>query len=188
MAMRTQLILDVGGVLGTNLDRYWEVLSASAAMPYAEVRRRYKAELRDTLWTGRLTEPGFFSWSCSLAPEMSEAEARSLMISSLQPLPAYERLAAWSETYDLHVLSNHRSEWLTPFLAPVRKYLRSVTISSEVSCAKPSADIYRLVQAKLPEGAPIVFVDDAEHNLEAARERGWGTLLADPDGLWMDKI
>lgn len=186
--IRTQLILDVGGVLGTNLTLFWHELAASASLTFEEVRRRYKQELRDKLWTGHISEPGFFDWACSLPSSMNESEARSLMLSCLRPLPAYELLPAWSNAYDLHILSNHRSEWLTPFLEPVRPYLRTVTISSEAGCAKPSPDIYKLAAAGLPEGAPILFVDDAEHNLTAAAAHGWQTLLADPDGQWVHQL
>jgi putative hydrolase of the HAD superfamily len=188
MTAKTQLVLDVGGVLGTNLTRFWHELAAAASMPLEEVRRRYKQELRDMLWTGEITEPGFFAWACSLQSAMDEPRARSLMLSCLQPLPAYGLLPAWSEIFDLHVLSNHRSEWLTPFLSPVRSYLKTVTISSEVGCAKPSPDIYKLVAAALPAGAPVLFVDDAEHNLTAAAALGWQTLLADEDSRWIHQL
>ncbi|MEW9702229.1 HAD family hydrolase [Paenibacillus sp. SI8] len=188
MTIKTQLVLDVGGVLGTNLTHFWHELAASASLTYEEVRLRYKQELRDKLWTGEITEPGFFEWACSVQTSMEASQARSLMLSCLQPLPAYERLPSWSKTYDLHILSNHRSEWLVPFLAPVRPYLRTVTISSEAGFAKPSPDIYRLASAGFPEGAPVVFVDDAEHNLTAAKAHGWQTVLADPEGHWIQQI
>lgn len=188
MTMKTQLVLDVGGVLGTNLTRFWHELAVSASLPYEEIRRLYKRELRDMLWTGEITEPEFFAWACSLQISLNETQARSLMLSCLQPLPAYKLLPAWSGVYDLHILSNHRSEWLTPFLAPVRPYLKTVTISSEAGCAKPSPNIYKLAAAGLPEGAPILFVDDSEHNLTAAAAHGWQTLLADPDGQWIRQL
>jgi len=186
-----QLVLDVGGVLGSNLDRFWHELADSAGLPYADMRSRYKQALRDRLWTGEMSEPGFFAWACAMQAgpvKRSEQELRSLMLECLQPLPAYGLLADWSLRYDLHILSNHRAEWLVPFLAPVRPYLKTVTVSSEAGCAKPSAAIYRHVQKGLPEGRPVLFVDDAQHNLDAAAAMGWRTLLADGEGQWTRRL
>jgi putative hydrolase of the HAD superfamily len=44
------------------------------------------------------------------------------------------------------------------------------------------------VEAKLPSGEPIVYVDDQEKNLAPARERGWRTILADEEGTWVGKL
>lgn len=188
MTIKTQLVLDVGGVLATNLTHFWHELAALASLSFEELRLHYKQNLRDKLWTGQITEPSFFTWACSMQSSLNESQVRSLMLSCLQPLPAYELLPNWSNTYDLHILSNHRSEWLIPFLAPVRPYLKTITISDEVGFAKPSQDIFKLAAAGIPDDAPILFVDDSEHNLEAAAVYGWQTLLADPAGQWIHQL
>ncbi|MCZ8515376.1 HAD-IA family hydrolase [Paenibacillus filicis] len=185
---KTQLVLDVGGVLGTNLTRFWHELAASASLSYEDLRRLYKQELRDKCWTGEISEPDFFTWACSIQSSMNESQARSLMLSCLQPLPAYKLVPDWSKIYDLHILSNHRSEWLAPFLAPILPYFQTVTISSEIGCAKPSPDIFKHAASVLPKGATVLFVDDTEHNLTAAADHGWQILLADSEGHWIHQI
>ncbi|MFC0211338.1 HAD family hydrolase [Paenibacillus chartarius] len=188
MTIRTQLYLDVGGVLGTNLDGFWHWLAGAAAIPHDQLRGRYKSELRNTLWTGELSEHGFWDWVCSLQSAKAPDEARALLLTHLQPMPAFASLPQLSRKYDIHILSNHRVEWLNPFLVPVRSHLNSITISAEVRCAKPDPAIYRIAAAHAPAGASILFVDDARHNLDAAASLGWSTLLADPDSRWLTKL
>jgi len=53
---------------------------------------------------------------------------------------------------------------------------------------KPNPEIYRVVAARLPKGAPVLFIDDQEKNLVPARELGWQTMLADEEGTWLDRL
>lgn len=185
---RLQLVLDAGGVIVTNLPELWKELADIAEIPYSMLREKYKLELRDTLWTGQIGEEGFWDWMIDYIPRLTVEEGRALMSKHLRALTAYDRIPAWSEFADIHLLSNHRHEWLLPVLEPIRSYLSSVTISSQSSCCKPATQIYELVQSKLQVHEPVLFVDDSERNLVPARELGWGTLLADEEGIWMRQV
>jgi HAD superfamily hydrolase (TIGR01509 family) len=97
-------------------------------------------------------------------------------------------LADWARLADIHLLSNHRREWITPVLGPVMHHVRSVTISSVVGCCKPHPDIYAVTAAKLLPGSLTVFVDNQHQNLLPARTLGWKTVYADPEGTWMHTL
>ncbi|UUZ81826.1 HAD-IA family hydrolase [Paenibacillus sp. P26] len=186
---KPQLILDIGGVLVTNLSpRFWEELAAAAAVPQANLTSRFKKEIREAVWSGRLTEEAFWTWLGAQAPSVSTDDARELLASSLRPMPAMQRIPEWSRLADIHLLSNHRPEWITPVLRPVTAFLKSVTLSASIGRCKPGVEIYRYA-ASQPQGEKnLLFVDDQEKNLRQAAHLGWNTLLADSEGLWIDQV
>nr|WP_246427706.1 HAD-IA family hydrolase [Paenibacillus phyllosphaerae] len=110
------------------------------------------------------------------------------MTANLTYLPAALRLQEWSRTMDLHLLSNHRTEWLLPVLQPYLSCFKSITISSEAGLAKPNPDLFTRLSNTLPSGAEVIFVDDHERNLEQGRAIGWAGLIADPENKWIDFV
>jgi len=187
-ALRPQLVLDVGGVLLTNLTPFWRELAGLANLSYEEVRTAYKREMRETLWDGRSSEPAFWTWLQDSFPAIDDGRARQALTASLAPLPALSLVPEWRLTADVHVLSNHRAEWLAPALAPVLDCFASLTISSEAGSSKPDDAIYAAAAAKLQPGAPVLFVDDKPDNLRRAEAIGWHTLLADETGGWLERV
>lgn len=186
---RTQLVLDIGGVLATNLSPlFWHKLAEAAGMGADNLYADYKRQVSKQLWTGLLTEKAFWEWLQAQLPAVSSEQAKRYLSDSLTALPAMNKLAAWSERADLHILSNHVAEWVNPLLMPVRHHLSTVTLSSEIGMKKPSTDIYAYVSGLLTQDSPIVFVDDQHSNLRQAEQHGWQTLLADEDGHWINKI
>lgn len=111
---------------------------------------------------------------------------RSLLQSSLFPLPALDYLPQWSQIADIHLVSNHRSEWLS--LSAVNEYIKSITISSDVGFCKPQQEIFEITTKKLNAEMSVLFVDDQEKNLRTAAEFGWRTLLADKQGNWISQV
>ncbi|REE69598.1 putative hydrolase of the HAD superfamily [Paenibacillus taihuensis] len=185
---RLQLVLDAGGVIVTNLPELWREIADIAAVPYKELKGGFKQELRDTLWSGQVGEDAFWRWMNRYCPQLAIEDGRALMVKHLRVLPAFDRIPVWSEAADIHLLSNHRHEWLLPVLEPIKPFVASITISSQSGFCKPVAQIYEIVQTNLKSHERILFVDDSEGNLAPARELGWQTLLADEDGLWVRKI
>ncbi|NQX62616.1 HAD-IA family hydrolase [Paenibacillus qinlingensis] len=187
---RPQLILDVAGVLVTNFSpQAWSGFSsgeddgALVSLPH-----RFK-EIKNDLWVGTMTEEGFWIWLNELFPNLASKVDRSWILQQLKPLTAMEHVEAWSQHADIHLLSNHRIEWLTHLLDPILPFLRSTTISSEVGYCKPNREVYERVQTHFPkEHAAVLFVDDQEKNLVPARSLGWNTLLADAEEAWMDQV
>ncbi len=62
-----------------------------------------------------------------------------------------------------------------------------VFLSFELGCQKPDPMTYDKVNESLPfDDKDILFIDDSIDNVEAAKGKGWNTLLA--TGLELDKI
>lgn len=184
-----QLILDVAGVLVTNISpRYWEEIAELANATNKDLKTMFKLHIRDRYWSGVLPEEAFWDW---LRKECSNVEitvAKTMLSKHLQTMPAFERIPEWGQLADVHLISNHREEWLTPILKPLTPYLHSVTVSSNVGCCKPQAEIYELVQLKLDRNRPVTFVDDQQKNLKPAQDMRWNTVIADREGQWIERV
>lgn len=185
---KPQLILDIGGVLLTNLSPFWVELASHANIPYEQMRSRYKLQMSEALWAGRVTENEFWTWLGREYATIDLDYAINRLQANLKPLPAFDLLPMWSEYADIHVLSNHRVEWITPALQPVIKHVKSLTISSEAGHFKPHPPIYEHAKRQLNGSRSVLFVDDQSKNLQYAAQLGWDTLLADEAGLWIDTV
>jgi len=186
---KTQLVLDAAGVIMTNIPAsYWKSLADQAGVTVDELVSYFQTELKVPLWTGKISEPEFWERIKKRYPSVDLAQTRAELLAGLRLLPTAERLSEWSRRFDLHLLSNHRTEWLLDVLRPVLNCFVTVTVSNEAGMCKPFPEIFALVQSKLPPGAPIVYVDDQEKNLKPAREIGWKTILADEEGTWVGKV
>ncbi|PWV95189.1 putative hydrolase of the HAD superfamily [Paenibacillus cellulosilyticus] len=190
LPVKVQLVLDVGGVLLSNLTpTFWTQLADRTGVDYADIRSRYKREIRDDLWSGAAEEPQFWQWMNQYCITLTEEEGRAMIMDNLVPLPSLERLDRWKQLADLHILSNHRTEWLSPKLADHAHHFTSMTVSSSAGCFKPDLRIYQhAVDAIGTANGPVLFIDDSAANLEKAQSLGWSVLIADPAGEWMNKV
>ena len=121
-------------------------------------------------------------------PVIDEGYAVTKLLSAIKPLPALQEIPFWSQYANIHLLSNHRIEWVEHIICPVQKYIKSVTVSGDVGFCKPQIDIYVKVNSYLANENRVLFVDDQEKNLIEARNLGWNTLLADEKGEWTKKV
>lgn len=186
---RPQLVLDIGGVLATNLSPlFWQLIAAEADISEDVLYQTYKRQVSEQLWTGSISEEQFWSWITDTAPNIQARQARAFIDRSLQPLPALEKIAEWSLIADIHLLSNHLPAWVEPIINPIKHYMKSITISSETGLRKPHPDIFELVTRSLPIGSIVLFVDDQYKNLKQAASLGWRTLSADEDGRWISMV
>jgi len=187
--IKYQLVLDVAGVIVTNLSpTYWVEMAVSAGVAYEFLHNQFKHEIRELLWTGKISEEEFWEWLNKQCPSIENHEAQSILYKHLRPLPAFDYIPDWSEVADIHLLSNHRQEWLEPLLEPIRPYLKSITISSSVGLCKPRPEIYTIVNAKLDPMLQVMYIDDQDKNMKAARELSWNTLTADREGEWIKSV
>lgn len=186
---KPHLVLDVGGVLLANITPvFWEEAAELIKVPYSTLRNHYKDQIRQQLWNGTISEAEFWTWLQKQSSNEKVVLSNVHVTKHLQPLPAWDRLKEWSKCFQIHLLSNHRAEWIVPVLEPISDYITSMTISSTVGCSKPDPGIFQLVQEQLPGSQPVVFVDDAEQNLAMGRAIGWTTILADADHQWIDEV
>ncbi|MCR8645016.1 GNAT family N-acetyltransferase [Paenibacillus sp. N1-5-1-14] len=187
---RTQLILDAGGVLIPNFTtEFWMQFANQLGVSASEIADKFGREMKKKLWCGEITEPAFWEWLTQEYPVVDREQAQQLLLAHIKPLPTVEHLEAWSKYADIHILSNHRAEWLKPILESLPEgVIQSITISSEVGCCKPDLAIYEIVQTKLMQGEPILFVDDQERNFPHAEALGWQTVLADDESKWVEAV
>lgn len=200
---KPQLVLDIGGVLATNLaPRFWELLSDAIHVDQQQLYADYKEEIGPGLWRGTVSEAQFWDWLDGKAvpiggktaatdlktPFIGAASYRTLLKECLIPLPALSLLPQWNSRADIHILSNHVQSWVLPLLEPFRTCLGHVVISSAVGYEKPQPELFRTAAKLLPAGTPVLFVDDSPSNLAQARQAGWHVLLADENGLWTDTV
>lgn len=186
---KTQLVLDAAGVLIGNLTPlFWEAVAVRSKIDVRGIKHRFKLEMRQELWTGQAREEDFWVWMENSFPGSDRNELLPVLQRAIQPLPAWYRLEDWSQVTDLHLLSNHCWEWLAPMLEPMEPFIRSVTISSRTGYCKPDPAIFRIVETYFPSGAQVIYVDDQNKNLEAARSMGWETILADSGQHWLNSI
>ncbi|MFS0724058.1 cysteine-rich CWC family protein [Paenibacillus sp. 1P07SE] len=186
---KPQLVLDVAGVLLTNLSPgLWKAAAGAAGISGADVQARFRAEAREALWHGRMSEEEFWHWFTGVLPGIDPALLQTALKANLQPLPALGEVARWSRTADVHLLTNHRHEWLEEPLSAIGDTIASLTVSSQAGVCKPDPRIYDRVQSKLPSAALVIFVDDQDCNLAPARALGWRTVLADPAARWIAEV
>ena len=187
MSSKPDLVLDIAGVLATNLSPYfWNDLSLKFGVPYEKLIQ-FKKDTREELWTGEITEQDFWLKLSSSFPSVETKYARSKLISVIKPLPGLKKIPIWSQHANIHLLSNHRIEWIQHILTGISPYIKSITISGEAGCCKPESDIYLKVEQYLNK-TQTLFVDDQEKNLKEASNLGWNTLLADKQGFWVEKV
>lgn len=188
MTTKSELILDIGGVLATNIPSlFWQELSTVSKNSH-EAILKIKNEIREELWTGSITLKEYWSRFSEQFPTIESEMAQKMILSYIKPLPAIQEIPKWSQVANIHILSNHRIEWIQPILNMIQNHIKTVTVSSEVGSLKPHAEIYSVVHSKLQSEKNILFVDDIENNLDEAKALGWNTLLADEKGNWIQKV
>ncbi|MDQ0877522.1 FMN phosphatase YigB (HAD superfamily) [Paenibacillus sp. V4I3] len=186
---KPQLVLDLAGVVISNFSpRYWRELAEFAQTTHEAFKTRFSIEVREALWTGTISEDEFWLWLVKSYPSVDATRIRELIKEDLTYLPAFNCLEYWSEIADIHLLSNHRIEWLSDLLIPIYPFVRSVAISSEVGLCKPNPKIYKTVESNFANSSWILFVDDQAKNLEPAKKLGWKTLLADEENSWIEEV
>jgi hypothetical protein len=186
---RPQLMLDIGGVLFTNLSpRFWILVAQEAGVGHETLYRQYKGEISAKLWIGEISEDQFWGWLLAFSPKLDLLKAKQIFADCLIPLPALARLPQWGRIADVHLLSNHLLSWVAPLLQPVQASLSHILVSSEIGWKKPQRELFAHAAALLPPHCPVLFVDGTTclwRNLLAGascrrtnRERGWMTWRA----------
>lgn len=187
--MNKTLILDVGGVLASNLTpTLWEQLAHLGDCQQHTLYAAYKSELSEKLWCGQCTEEEWRAWLADKGITLSLEQSNGLIAKHLRPLPAISKLEQWAKLCDIIIMSNHRSEWLLPLLEPYRAYLSNVHISDRAGRCKPDHQWFQSVDHLIPRPSKIMFVDDSRKNIVAAQRCGWNTILADEEGSWTRAI
>ncbi|GKU78716.1 HAD family hydrolase [Paenibacillus sp. L3-i20] len=186
---KLQLVLDIGGVLATNISPvFWDKVADHAQLSKETLYGSYKEQISKKLWRGHFTEVQFWEWLILQSGTITIEKGQSFLAESLLPLPAIDCIPRWSHYADIHILSNHIPSWVEPILSPIRPYLGFVIISSDIGLSKPEREAFNYVTNLLPNQSNILFVDDQIKNVMQAESIGWRTLIADPEGKWIEQI
>jgi putative hydrolase of the HAD superfamily len=188
MSEKPDLVLDIAGVIATNFSPiFWEDISSKFEVAYDDLIK-FRKEVREELWTGKITEQEFWAKLVERFPTIDGGYATNKLLSVIKPLPALNEIPLWSKYANIHLLSNHRVEWVKHIIRPVEDYIKSIAISGDVGFCKPQVDIYLKVNSRFNGEGNVLFVDDQVKNLIEARKLGWNTLLADDKGDWVKNV
>jgi putative hydrolase of the HAD superfamily len=188
------VISDFGGVLTTPLARSFAAFAERSGISLealggamATLAARDGAHPLHELECGRVTEASFLE---AMAAALSETLGRNVAMESfaehyfagLEPnVPMIELMAVLrSEGYRMALLTNNVREWEARWraMAPIEEIFELVVDSAFVGMRKPDPEIYELTVQRL--GVPAhecLFVDDFEHNCEAARDAGMTAVV-----------
>jgi putative hydrolase of the HAD superfamily len=188
------VISDFGGVLTTPLSASFEAFAARSEITLealgfalATIAARDGVHPLHELECGRVTEASFLE---AMAATLSDHLDREIAMESfaehyfagLEPnAPMIEFMASLrGEGYRMALLTNNVREWEARWraMAPIEDIFELVVDSAFVGMRKPDPEIYELTVERL--GVPAtecVFVDDFEHNCDAARELGMTAVV-----------
>ncbi|MFB5674515.1 HAD family hydrolase [Paenibacillus terreus] len=187
--VRPHLVLDIAGVIATNLSPvYWQELAEYASCSAQELKEKFNQEIRQSFWSGEISVADYELWLVLEYPALERHDLPHLIHKHLKLLPAAEMLPQWSDIADIHLLSNHRTEWVTELIRPLKPYVTSVHISDKTGFCKPDMRAFGQLHRQLGDGGKRIYVDDQEKNLVPAKELGWAAVLADPEGQWTESV
>lgn len=138
------------------------------------------AVIRQPFWEGKMSDQQMWS---TLAPGADSLRLREELEARYAPGPYYHHLMATH--HPCWLLSNHRTQWLTPRLERfgLASRFEKVLVSDELQAAKPSFESFAPVIGVMRSNR-VTFVDDNVQNVEAARRFGMDAVLADEGIDW----
>lgn len=160
------VVLDVHGVVFNNpLPRFLAELGARSELGSNRFKRMWRSTWRVPFWEGRVTEAEMWA---GIAPGLDAACLRADLERRYRPGPWFDFVVAHDGP--LWLLSNHRTDWLLPRLERfgLAERFDRVLVSDALGAAKPSPDAF----APLVEHGSLVFFDDSQRNVDAARAQG----------------
>jgi len=188
------VISDFGGVLTSPLIQSFAAVQNQTGIPFEELGKAMaRIEQRDgkhplfELEKGRISEPDFLD---RLGDELEPAlghrpelhRFREIYFEALHPNEPMIELMRELKGRGLRMamLTNNVREWepLWRSMLPVDEIFELVVDSAFVDARKPEPEIYELTLERLGGVAPerCLFVDDVEHNCDAARELGMAVV------------
>jgi len=184
--------LDWGGVL-LRICNGWEEACAEAGLPAPElpvsdeVRSRRRA-LAEAYQLGNLSCEAYYPAVADLSPGYTASDIERLHDAWL--LHEYEGAVALAEELAGHtritsaLLSNTNARhWVRREQFTAAGRLEHQLASYEHRMAKPDVGFYRALESAVgASGEQVVFFDDLEANVSAARALGWQAVRVDPTG------
>lgn len=189
MAIRA-VVCDFGGVLTTPLHLSFKAVEEKTGVGMEPIGRAMQSAAEQLgefplfeLETGKLTEVEFLALLGEhLEPELGHRPSfegfREIYFSALDPnAPMVDLMREiGNRKYRMALLTNNVREWepLWRSMLPVDEIFELVVDSAAVGMRKPDREIYELTLERLDgvDATECLFIDDTEHNCDAARELG----------------
>ena len=186
----TTVISDFGGVLTTPLVQSFAAVQDQTGIPFeelgkamAEIERQEGRHPLYELEKGKLSEADFLAKvGDALEPMLGHQPElhrfREIYFEALHPNePMIELMReAKADGFRMGLLTNNVREWepLWRSMLPVDEIFEVVVDSGFVGCRKPDREIYDLTLERMGglTSKECLFIDDADVNVEAARELG----------------
>lgn len=185
------IVLDFGNVVGFfDHNKATKRLSAMARMPHDRLHELlHEGLLASDFEVGRVTAEAFRTQVCTQAELNCAGDFFDDAYGDIfWPNPAVcELVPALAQRYPLYLLSNtnalHARRFLEQF-ASTLGHFRSLMLSHLIGLCKPQAEIF--AHAAMETGrspGELIFVDDMEANIAAARQQGWNGIVYDGGDL-----
>jgi putative hydrolase of the HAD superfamily len=195
------IVSDFGGVLTTPLMQSFLAVQDEIGISVEQFGQAMKTILdRDgshplfEMEVGAITEEQFLAkLGEALEPELGHKPElhrfREIYFEALDPNEPIIDLMRELKARPLRMalLTNNVKEWepLWRTMLPVDEIFEFVVDSAFVGCRKPDREIYDIVLERLGDGLEpenLLFIDDIEHNVTAARDLGWKAVhYREPD-------
>lgn len=202
--MSQDVVFDLGGVVFR-----WQPLVLLQELFPAQVRseaeaRQWASQIFETFhpeadWAlfdlGRI-EPEPLAQRIAARTGLAEADLRHLIAhipAHLQPIPGTVDLihALKAQGHRLYYLSNMPAGYADHLVRmnPFFSQFDDGIFSAHVQQIKPKADIFATAQARWPLRGQPVFIDDVQHNIDAAEQHGWqGIRFETPEQVRADLV
>ncbi len=190
--------LDWGGVL-LRICNGWEEACAAAGLPLPKVPvgddvRAERRKLAESYQLGQLSCEAYFPAVAELSPGYSASDIERLHDAWL--LHEYDGARELAQELAGHarltsaLLSNTNARhWTRRAEFTAAGTLEHQLASHEHRAAKPDAAFYAALERAVgASGSQIVFFDDLEPNVAAARAKGWQAVRIDPTGNTISQV
>lgn len=185
---RDLVVLDVGGVLFTDIETNLKQALTQATACSKEAVFSAFGSMEEDLWCGRISTEEFWrSLGGKLRHHFDSQLWDEACVELQAPLLSQQSLDNLVGKYDVALLTNHRPEWLFPRLdrAGLNAAFSPVVVSAIVGRMKPDPRIYETVNNKLSRNYDRrLFIDDRPINLQPAVDLGYQVISADPRHDW----
>jgi HAD superfamily hydrolase (TIGR01509 family) len=185
--MTRAVLFDLGGVLlPFDRERRVAAVVAQLSVEAEDVRVLFDGPLPRRMDLGQADEADFAAAFADLSGmAIAPSAARSLILSVFEaPNDALWRLAA-DLRRSLVVGGFSDNPAFVESVFPDGASLDPMIFSSQIGALKPSDAAFAAAEARLGlAGEDVLFIDDGEANVRAARQRGWDAILfTTNDGL-----
>jgi len=177
------LVLDGQGVVFNDpLAAFFDELADATGQDRAAVLSRWRDDVRERAWRGAIDDQAM--WRALVGGDRRDWGAR--LEAAYAPGPAAPRLPTWAANVPVWLLTNHRTAWIEHRLERfrLRSWFSRVLVSDALGALKPETAAFAPLLAHVRDPATVLFVDDQEKNVTAARALGLSAVLADPIGHW----